>query len=136
MANEILNIANKVNAAIRSDKIKRTALSTVLAVHKERIFTQGKAEDGSQIGTYSGAYAAKKSKLGRNPGFVNLRLTDQMMGDYGLVQNGSEYGFGFQNDANADKMGWATDRYNKRIAALSNTEMELLADVLTAEVTK
>lgn len=131
MANELLNIVNQVNAKLRDSKIKRAALSTVLAVHKPRIFEKGEAEDGSKIGTYSKKYAEKKSKLGRNPGFVNLRLTDQMMADYGLIVDGDNYGFGFQNSFNAEKMSWNTDRYNKNIAALSQSEMDLLANVLT-----
>lgn len=134
MANDLLNIATKVNNAIRSDKFRRVALITVLAVHKERIFTKGIAEDGSQIGTYSKKYGELKKKLGRNPGYVNLRLTDQMMNDYGLIASNGDYGFGFQNSFNADKMGWVTDKYNKRIAALSNSEMDLLGDVLTSQI--
>lgn len=129
-------MVNKVNAAIRDDKIKRTALTTVLAIHKPRIFEKGLAEDGSKIGTYSKKYGEKKTKLGRNPGFVNLRLSDQMMMDYGLIVNGDEYGFGFQNSFNADKMSWNTDRYEKRIAALSEEEMKVLVDVLTDLVFK
>lgn len=129
-------MVNKVNAAIRSDQIKRTALTTVLAIHKPRIFEKGQAEDGSKIGTYSKKYGEKKKKLGRNPGFVNLRFSDQMYADYGLIVNGDEYGFGFQNSFNADKMGWNTDRYEKRIAALNQEEMDLLVNVLTDLVFK
>jgi hypothetical protein len=136
VANELLNMVNKVNAAIRSDQIKRTALTTVLAIHKPRIFEKGQAEDGSKIGTYSKKYGETKKKLGRNPGFVNLRLSDQMMADYGLIQNNNDYGFGFQNSFNADKMGWNTDRYGKRIAALSQDEMTLLGDVFSDLVFK
>lgn len=130
MANELLDIVNKVKAALRDPQIRKAALSTVLAIHKPRIFEQGQAEDGSKIGTYSKKYGEKKSKLGRNPGFVNLRLSDQMMADYGLIVDGDNYGFGFQNSFNAEKMGWQTDRYGKRIAALSQSEMDLLADTL------
>lgn len=129
-------MVNKVNAAIRSDQIKRTALTTVLAVHKPRIFEKGQAEDGSKIGTYTKKYGERKKKLGRNPGFVNLRLTDQMMGDYGLIQNGNDYGFGFQNSFNADKMQWNTERFGKRIAALSREEMDLLGNVFSDLVFK
>lgn len=136
MANELLNIHNKIVTALRSDQIKRAALSTVLAVHKPRIFEKGEAEDGSKIGTYSKKYGEKKKKLGRNPGFVNLRLSDQMMADYQLIQDGQDYGFGFQNSFNADKMGWNTDRYGKRIAALNQKEMDLLGDTITKLIFK
>jgi hypothetical protein len=155
VANELSNIVTRVNNAIRSDRIKRIALSTVLAVHKPRIFQKGEAESGEKIGTYGtrpisiskknqarntgktyfrGGYAEYKSAVGKNPGFVILRNTDQMYGDYGLVENGGQFGFGFHNETNSDKMGWMTDKYDKEIAALSQREIDLLSDVLTREL--
>jgi hypothetical protein len=133
VADELLNIVAKVNSAIRSDRGRRIALTTVLAVHKQRIFSQGLAANGSQIGTYSKKYGEKKSKLGRNPGYVNLRLTDQLYGDYGLVISGEQYAFGFQNSFNADKAEWVSNTYNKDIFHLSQSEIDLFMDVLTEE---
>lgn len=131
---ELLNIVAKVNSAIRSDKGRRIAMSTVMAVHKPRIFERGQAANGSQIGTYSKKYGDKKRLLGRNPGFVNLRLTDQMMNDYGLVINGDQYAFGFQNSFNADKARWVSDRFNKDIFHLSESEIDLFMKVLMSEM--
>lgn len=136
MADEILNIVNRVNRAILSDKAKRTALTTTLSKHKPRIFEQGQNEDGAKIGTYSAKYGKYKSSIGRNPGYVNLQLTGQMMADYGLIIDGGEYAFGFQNDKNAKKMGWMQDRYDKAIAHLSDSELELFITVLNDEVNK
>lgn len=156
-ADEILNIARKVDQAIRSVKVRQIALTTVLAIHKPRIFEKGQAQDGSQIGTYSTnpisiskskqarntgktffktGWAEYKTAIGKNPGYVNLRNTDQMMGDYGLIQNGDSYAFGFQNEENAKKMGYMVDKYNKEIAHLSDKEIELLGDVLMDGLTK
>ena len=147
---ELRGIVDRINNAIRSDKVKRAALNTVLAVHKPRIFERGQAEDGSQIGVYStnpisistknqarntgktyfkGGYAEYKSAVGKNPGFVNLRNTDQMYADYQIINSGG-YGFGFQNTFNADKMGWMTDKYDKEIAGLTDRELDLLAESL------
>jgi hypothetical protein len=131
---ELLNIVAKVNSAIKSDKGRRIALTTVMSVHKPRIFEKGQAANGSQIGTYSKKYGEKKRLLGRNPGFVNLRLTDQMMLDYGIIINGDQYAFGFQNSFNADKAGWTSDRYNKDIFHLSESELDLLMDILLKEL--
>lgn len=131
---ELLNIVAKVNSAIKSDRGRRIALSTVLSVHKPRIFERGQAANGSQIGTYSKKYGEKKRLLGRNPGFVNLRLTDQMMMDYNLIISGDQYAFGFQNSFNADKAGWVSDRYNKDIFHLSDSELDLLMDILIKEL--
>jgi len=157
VANDILNIATRVNNAIRSDRPKRIAASTVLARHKARIFERGEAESGGKIGTYGtkpisiargqqardtgqtffkGGYAQYKSAVGKNPGFVILRNTDQMYADYGLIQSGSEYGFGFQNQVNTDKSGWMESKYDKSIFALSDEEFNLYVDVLVREQTK
>lgn len=133
---EIINIVNRVNRAILSDRAKRTALTSTLSKHKPRIFESGRDENGGQIGKYSKKYGEFKSKIGRNPGYVNLELTGQMKADYGLIINGDQYAFGFQNQFNADKMGWAQDRYNKAIAHLSEDELELFTTVLNDEVNR
>lgn len=136
MADELLNIVTKVNSAIRSDKGRKLALTTVLAQHKPRIFSQGLASDGSQIGTYSKKYGEYKSSIGKNPGYVNLRNTDHMMGDYGMIVSGDQYAFGFQNPENAKKMGFLTDKYNKEIAHLSEPELDVLMTVLVEDLSK
>jgi hypothetical protein len=157
VANDILNIASRVNNAIRSDRPKRIAATTVLAKHKARIFERGEAESGGKIGTYSTkpisiarsqqardtgqtyfktGYAGYKTAVGKNPGFVILRNTDQMYADYGLVQSGSEIGFGFQNQHNTDKAGWMESKYDKSIFELSDSEFNLYVDVLLSEQTK
>jgi hypothetical protein len=133
---EIINIVNRVNRAILSDKAKRIALTSTLSQHKPRIFESGRDENGNAIGKYSTKYAALKSSIGRNPGYVNLQLTGQMAMDYGLVKNAEDYAFGFQNSVNADKMGYMQDKYGKGIAHLSDPELDLLTTVLNEEVNK
>lgn len=133
---EILNLTTKISDAVKSDKVRRTALTTVLSQHKLRIFVNGIATDGSKIGTYSKKYGELKSKKGRNPGFVNLVLTGQMQSDYGLIVQGDQYAFGFQNSFNADKMQWNQERFDKEIAHLSEFEIDLLLNILTDELSK
>lgn len=134
MANEIIDTFRKITTAIKSDVSRRRALTSIFGPHRERIFSKGQAADGSQIGTYKPETAKRKTKRGRNPGFVNLRDSDQMYADYGIVQNGGEFGFGFQNEFNADKMRWNSDRYGKEIAALSDDEFQRYVDVLLQEL--
>jgi hypothetical protein len=145
--------------ALRSDpRVIKTALSSVLPEHKNRIFKSGFDSKGVQIGKYStkaasiskkqqaintgrtyfkGGYSEYKSAIGKNPGFVNLRNTDQMMVDYGLLQLGNNFfGFGFQNEANFQKSQWMEDKYKKPIFRLSKGEETLLTKVLTSEVKK
>lgn len=157
MADELINMFNKIVAAIESDKPKRVAASTVLAIQRERIFAQGKSSDGSQIGTYStkpisisesrqarntgqtrfeGGYAEYKSKIGKNPGYVNLRNTDQMYADYGYVVSDRDLSLGFQNDDNAQKRAWMEDKYSKEIFHQSDAEIDMFIDVLVNEQSK
>lgn len=149
----------KALEALRSDpRIIKTALSSVLPAHKDRIFKQGFDSKGVKIGTYGtkkisiskknqarntgqtyfkGGYAEYKSAIGKNPGFVILRNTDQMMMDYGLLQLGNNtFGYGFQNQANFDKSQWNETKYKKKIFTLSKGEEKLLADVLAFEVNR
>lgn len=146
MANELKNLVDRLNNAIRDERFKRVALTTTLAIHKPRIFDKGLDANGGQIGTYGtnpisiskknqarntgktyfkGGYAEYKSAIGKNKGYVNLRNTDQMMMDYGIVQSGLDFGFGFQNAHNAEKAGWMTDKYEKEIFVLSDRELDV-----------
>lgn len=154
MANELTALMQTINAAIRSERNKRIALTTVLAVHKPRIFNSGYDARGVRIGTYStnpisiskksqaratgktyfkGGYAEYKTAVGRNPGYVNLRNTDQMYVDYGLV---GSTGFGFSNSENYKKSQWMEEKYKKDIFVLSTNELNILADVLVDQIKK
>lgn len=135
----------------------RVALTTVLAVHKPRIFEKGTDAFNAKIGTYStkpasisksnqsrqtgktyfkGGYAEYKTAIGKNPGYVNLRNTDQMMMDYGIIASGGKFGLGFQNPLNYNKSQWMQDKYDKGIFDHTDSELSLLADVLKAELLK
>lgn len=134
----------------------RVALSSVLAIHKPRIFQSGQDANKSKIGKYStkpisisrknqarntgktyfpGGYAEYKSAIGKG-GDVNFRNTDQMQMDYGIIQNGNEFGFGFQNNFNFEKSQWLQDKYGKDVFDLSEQELNVLGDVHLAEVEK
>lgn len=151
MANEFTDLIKRINNAARSDRNLRISLSTTLSVHKPRIFAQGFDAKGAKIGTYStkpisiakdkqarntgktffkGGYAEYKRAIGKNPGFVNLRNTDQMMMDYGLIGSNGNYGFGFHNDSNSEKSTWMEQKYGKQIFDISRHEENVLADVV------
>lgn len=152
MANEFNDLITRINRAIKSDRNLRIALSTTLAIHKPRIFQQGFDSKGVKIGTYStkpasiskkqqardtgrtyfkGGYAEYKRAVGKNPGYVVLRNTDQMMMDYGIQGSGLSYGFGFQNRENYNKSQWMQDKYFKPIFDLSRHEETILTNTLT-----
>lgn len=156
MAKEILDLIQRINKAVKSEKAMRTALTSVLAVHKPRIFQTGQDANKSKIGKYSttpisiskknqarntgktyfkGGYAEYKDAIGKG-GDVNFRNTDQMQMDYGIIQNGSEFGFGFQNSENFNKSQWLQDKYDKDVFDLTDQELDILGDVHKAEVEK
>lgn len=155
--NDYTAIINKLNAAIKNEQFQRVAAITVLAPYKKRIFSEGKDSQGKKIGTYgtkpisiskknqarqtgktyfSGGYAEYKNAIGKNPGFVNLRNTDQMMMDLGLIKNGANFAFGFQNDLNGDKSTWMDAKYQKDIFNASQSEIDLFTNTLKAQVFK
>ena len=154
MANELTNLIKRINDAIKNDRIYRTALTSGLSIHKPRIFEKGLDGSGQKIGTYSttpisiskknqarntgktyfkGGYNEYKKDIGRNPGYVNLRNTDQMMGDYGMV--GSK-AYGFQNSVNADKSIWMEEKYQKDIFVLSDRELDTIMNIIADELNK
>lgn len=156
MAKEILDLIQRINKAVKSEKAMRTALTSVLAVHKQRIFQTGQDANKSKIGKYSttpisiskknqarntgktyfkGGYAEYKDAIGKG-GDVNFRNTDQMQMDYGIIQNGNEFGFGFQNTENFNKSQWLQDKYDKDVFDLTEQELDILGDVHKAEVEK
>lgn len=156
MAKEILDLIDRVNKAVKSEKAMRIALTSVLAIHKPRIFQSGQDSNKSKIGTYStnpisiskknqarntgktyfkGGYKEYKDAIGKG-GDVNFRNTDQMSMDYGIIQNGTEFGFGFQNEQNYNKSQWLQDKYEKDVFDLTEQELDLLGDVHKAEVEK
>jgi hypothetical protein len=155
VANEFTAVLEKINTVVQADKTMRVALTTVLAIHKRRIFEEGFSAKGVKIGTYStkptsiaksqqarqtgktffpGGYSEYKKAIGKNQGFVNLRNTDQMMSDYGLIGSGNSWGFGFHNSTNYGKTQSLERKYQTEIFSLSRHEEEILADTLFNQI--
>lgn len=156
MAKEIDDLIKRIRAAVTSVKVMRTALTSTMAIHKSRIFENGKAADGSDIGEYStkpisisrkiqardtghtnfpGGYAQYKQEIGKG-GKKNYRNTDQMQADYQIIQNGDKFGFGFSNPFNFEKSQWLQDQDDKDVFDLSDRELNVFGDVHKAEVEK
>lgn len=158
MAGEYDKLIRNLNSLITDDRIARTALSSVLPIHKKRIFESGQDGNNAKIGTYStkpisiakknqsrqtghtyfkGGYAQYKSEVGKNPGFVNLRNTDQMQMDYGLMTLGQEeFGFGFTNSENFNKTQWNEEKYKKSIFVLTQQEQDTLQKLIEQQIAK
>lgn len=156
MAKEIQDLIQRINKAVKSEKAMRVALTSVLAEHKPRIFESGQDANKSKIGKYStkpisiarknqarntgktyfkGGYAEYHQAIGKGSD-VNFRNTDQMQMDYGIIQNGNQFGFGFQNNENYNKSQWLQDKFDKDVFDLTQRELDILGDIHLAEVEK
>src|SRR6478736_5262618 len=111
------------------EKWQRIAALTVFAVHKPRIFEQGKAADGTSIGKYSPGYKAKRKSLGKETAFVNLEFYGSMKKDYQVTKSGI-VGFGFSNQVEAEKADKNENHFKKVIFDLTNAEAELYTKTL------
>lgn len=156
MAKELEDLIQRINKAVRSDKAMRTALTSVMAIHKPRVFESGQDANGGKIGSYStnpisisrskqardtghtvfkGGYAQYKRETGKGD-TVNFVDRGQMQADYQIIASGEQYAFGFQNEENWNKSQWLQDKYDKDVFDLTDRELELLGDVHKAEVEK
>ncbi len=107
-------------------------LFTVHQQVKRRIHAQGKAANGSQIGTYSKEYLEQRKKkgLGGNAKVI-LEFTGQMRNDFVPIKSkGRIIGSGFTNVANFNKAIWVEKTYKKVIYDLTPQENKLLVDLL------
>jgi hypothetical protein len=156
VANEWDLLIRKVNTALKTDRAVRVGINSVLAVQKQRVFSSGKDGNEAQIGTYStkpisiskssqarntgktrfpNGYAEYKTAIGKNPGYVNLQNTSQMMMDYSFHVIGTDtYGLGFHNEVNYKKSQWMEEKYGKEIFFQSDKEGQLLTRIIEAEI--
>jgi hypothetical protein len=157
VAAELTNLHKKVMDIALRGEVLRIAVTSTFAVHKPRIFEKGMSQKQGKIGKYGtnpisisksrqakqtgktyfkGGYAEYKSAIGKNPGFVNLTNTGQMMADYGVIQKGKDLAYGFQNRENFEKVGWMEDKYDKDIFKVNDDELKIFNRVMDAEIKK
>lgn len=90
-----------------------------------RIFTLGKASDGTDIGRYKpGRYIAKRNEAGRRIDKVDLSFKQDLEKSIvsGIVDDGAAYGYNNQKEANIGN--YQEERYNKPIFSPSEQEQE------------
>lgn len=95
----------------------------------QRIHQEGKASDGSQIGTYSNSYLRQRERNKRGSDTkVIVSLTRQLENDWAVVPTDKGYGIGFNNPLNVNKMRWVEQNKGKVIANLSDSERKYAID--------
>ena len=128
MDNFTLNerMAGFISPEGQGDMLRAVSLSMLPVVH-DRIHVEGKAADGSRIGTYSKSYLKyTRPKFNRSTDpKVILSLTRQMENDFSVVAASGKYGLGFKNDLHFDKATWLEGTYSKKIYGLTGGERDL-----------
>jgi len=132
----------------QGDMLRRVVTDMIPTIH-DRIHVQGKAADGSQIGTYSDAYMAVrtgKTQKGAQSKSANrynrsadtkviLSLTRQLENDYSVQPGAVGWGVGFNNSLNFDKATWNNTRYGKVIFDLTSDELDRVVTLTEEHIT-
>lgn len=107
----------------------RPVATELIPMITERIHKEGKASDGSQIGTYSNSYLREREKNNRGKDTkVIISLTRQLENDWSVVATQRGYGIGFLNSFNAQKLKWVEEGKGKIVSRLSAVETEYAID--------
>lgn len=102
----------------------------------KRIHQDGRASDGSPIGTYSIPYLKyrERNKRGSSPKVI-VSLTRQLENDWSVVATPRGYGIGFLNSFNAQKLRWVEQQKGKVFGNLSKEEFDYAIERINELVT-
>lgn len=98
----------------------------MLAETRTRIHNYGERATGAPIGQYSDNYLKLRIDSGKGSDRkIVFSFTRDLQRDYSIIAiSDTEYGLGFQNDVQAQKSKWLTERFGNDIWALSESELE------------
>lgn len=95
----------------------------------QRIHQEGRASDGTQIGTYSNSYLKERERKNRGSDTkVIVSLTRQLENDWAVIPTDKGYGIGFNNILNVQKLRWVEENKKKIISRLSEKERQYAID--------
>lgn len=120
---------DRLNKLKDRDYLLRPVATELIPEITKRIHQEGKASDGTEIGTYSNGYlrTREKNKRGKSTKVI-VSLTRQLENDWSVVATPKGYGIGFLNSFNADKLKWVSDMKGKVIGNLSKAEFDYAID--------
>lgn len=137
MAKELNKLIKQLDILIKSNKVQRTVLNSMLGKTSERIFSDGKDANNAQIGNYSDSYMKTRQRNNwPNSRKVILQATTQMVDDFSVIIEGNSYGLGFKNKTNLDKSFWVEETYDKEIFSHTKNEENLIGQLWEDEVRK
>jgi hypothetical protein len=110
--------------------LRPLAIETI-PMMKERIHVEGKASDGTQIGTYANSYMRQRENDGRGESRkIIVALTSQLEQDWSVLATTNGYGIGFNNSFNTEKARWVEENKKKIIFNLSADEKKYISERL------
>ena len=128
-----------MNALVKTNRLELSIASSMQTSTADRIFNQGKAADGSGIGTYSDGYLKTRAKRGLSGSKVILisgEFQTGMKDDWSVINTGNKVGLGFKNDFNGDKSEWVEETYSKVIFDHTTAELAQIDTLVDKEVKK
>lgn len=134
---KLKELSDKLKKAFDPATIERAMAVGLLPVMHERIHVQGKAADGSQIGTYNTDYLKRRVKYYHrdSDSKVILSLTRQMENEFVADTTADEHwAIGWLNQLDENKARWNEERFKKTIFALTDQENKTALDIAEATV--
>lgn len=130
------NLVKKLEIIRNPKPLLRVVAADVLVMMTARIHEEGKAADGSQIGTYNNRYLQLRNKKFRRSKDTKIivSLTRQLENDWSVLATPKGWGIGFKNLLNAQKLQWVEEQKKKRIGALTEEETQYAVNKLKSLV--
>lgn len=132
--------------ALKSKDVTRPIATEVLDMMTERIHEEGKAADGSQIGTYNNRYLKLRKKKYNRTGDkkIIVSLTRRLENDWGVISTERGWGIGFLNKqkgkkgepVSQDKMKYVEEQKGKKIARLTEQEKQFATELINDAVSE
>jgi len=89
-----------------------------------RIFNDGKAASGEQIGNYSAKYKKFREELGRQTEYVDLQLTDELFRNVQIGTSKGDTVIGIVGEDNTFKAADNERRFKKDIFKVGDSEID------------
>lgn len=127
------SLQDKLARLADKEYIPRTMSFDLIDLMTKRIHIDGKASDGSQIGTYNRDYLSlRRRKYNRSADTkIIVSLTRQLENDWNVIATDAGYGIGFLNPLNLQKARWVEQNKSKTIFSLSQDEQQYVNDTVT-----
>jgi len=119
----------------------RFAMSNVLSLSRDRIFTKGLNSKGEQIGEYADVSIRKKKDKGRfTSRKVNLRDTETLVNSYIVTRKGKQWQIGFtsgsregdegQSVSNTEVIKKLEEQYGDDLFGATDEELALIPELI------